>query len=127
VADVVRQVEEEPSPEKGRYHERGSHELDCRETFMGKAVRAPAHDRSLSEKVAFGKARVIAASRGLPHRDNQPTGEPLSAEVGRRYRETILERGGSVDGQQLVRDFLGREPNADAFLRGLGLAGTPQE
>lgn len=52
---------------------------------------------------------------------------PLSAEVGRRYRETILERGGSVDGQQLVRDFLGREPNSDAFLRGLGLAGTPQE
>lgn len=47
---------------------------------------------------------------------------PLSGEVGRRYRTTILERGGSVDGQQLVRDFLGREPNAEAFLRGLGLA-----
>lgn len=48
---------------------------------------------------------------------------PLSAEVGRRYRATILERGGSVDGNQLVRDFLGREPNSDAFLRGLGLTG----
>ncbi|WP_322817926.1 M3 family metallopeptidase [Tepidiforma sp.] len=47
---------------------------------------------------------------------------PLSGEVGRRYRTTILERGGSVDGQQLVRDFLGREPNSEAFLRGLGLA-----
>lgn len=46
---------------------------------------------------------------------------PLSGEVGHRYRTTILERGGSVDGQQLVRDFLGREPNAEAFLRGLGL------
>lgn len=48
---------------------------------------------------------------------------PLSAEVGRRYRETILARGGSVDGQQLVRDFLGREPSNEAFLRGLGLTG----
>lgn len=46
---------------------------------------------------------------------------PLSAEVGRRYRRTILERGGSVDGQQLVREFLGREPSNEAFLRALGL------
>jgi thimet oligopeptidase len=46
---------------------------------------------------------------------------PLDADVGRRYRETILERGGSVNGQQLVRDFLGREPSNEAFLRGLGL------
>jgi thimet oligopeptidase len=46
---------------------------------------------------------------------------PLDADVGRRYRETILERGGSVDGQELVRDFLGREPSNEAFLRGLGL------
>ncbi len=46
---------------------------------------------------------------------------PLNPEVGRRYRELILERGGAVDGSQLVRDFLGREPNNVAFLRGLGL------
>ena len=41
--------------------------------------------------------------------------------TGREYRRTILERGGTVDGDVLVRDFLGREPNTDAFLRGLGL------
>ncbi|MCK9519028.1 MAG: Zn-dependent oligopeptidase [Dehalococcoidia bacterium] len=46
---------------------------------------------------------------------------PLDATTGRHYRETVLARGGSVDGDQLVRDFLGREPNSDAFLRGLGL------
>ncbi len=46
----------------------------------------------------------------------------LNAELGAEYRRTVLERGGSVDGDQLVRDFLGREPNADAFLRGLGLS-----
>ena len=45
----------------------------------------------------------------------------LNAELGAEYRRTVLERGGSVDGDQLVRDFLGREPNADAFLRGLGV------
>ena len=45
----------------------------------------------------------------------------LSPDLGAEYRRTVLERGGSVDGDQLVRDFLGREPNSDAFLRGLGL------
>ena len=45
----------------------------------------------------------------------------LNAELGAEYRKKVLERGGSVDGDELVRDFLGREPNSDAFLRGLGL------
>ncbi len=45
----------------------------------------------------------------------------LNPDLGAEYRRTVLERGGSVDGDQLVRDFLGREPNSDAFLRGLGL------
>ena len=41
--------------------------------------------------------------------------------TGLDYRAKILERGGSVDGDVLVREFLGREPNTDAFLRELGL------
>ncbi len=41
--------------------------------------------------------------------------------TGLDYRRGILERGGSVDGDVLVRDFLQREPNTDAFLRELGL------
>jgi Zn-dependent oligopeptidase len=45
----------------------------------------------------------------------------LDAATGADYRRKILERGGSVDGDVLVRDFLGREPNSDAFLRELGL------
>jgi Zn-dependent oligopeptidase len=45
----------------------------------------------------------------------------LDAATGARYRHVILERGGAVDGDELVRDFLGREPNNAAFLRGLGL------
>ena len=48
---------------------------------------------------------------------------PLDPGTGRHYRTTVLERGGSVDGDELVRSFLGREPNNEAFLRGLGLEG----
>ena len=42
--------------------------------------------------------------------------------VGGEYRRKVLERGGSVDAGDLLRDFLGREPNQKAFLRHLGIA-----
>ena len=42
--------------------------------------------------------------------------------VGGEYRRHILEPGGTADADQLIHRFLGREPNADAFLRELGLA-----
>jgi thimet oligopeptidase len=43
----------------------------------------------------------------------------LDATVGRRYRDTILARGGEKPPQQLVRDFLGRESNSKAFFEDL--------
>jgi len=45
----------------------------------------------------------------------------ISAEVGSRYRSIILENGGSVDADELLRRFLGREPDERAFLRWLGV------
>lgn len=45
-------------------------------------------------------------------------------EVGMAYRRAVLERGGTVDGDQILVDFLGREPNNGAFLRKLGISGT---
>ena len=42
--------------------------------------------------------------------------------VGAEYRQHILEPGGTADADQLIHRFLGREPNADAFLRELGLS-----
>jgi Zn-dependent oligopeptidase len=44
--------------------------------------------------------------------------------VGRAYRREILERGGSVDADEMLRSFLGREPNNRAFLRKLGIASS---
>jgi thimet oligopeptidase len=45
----------------------------------------------------------------------------LDPEAGRYYREKILSRGGTLDGLDLVRDYLGREPEMDAYLKHLGL------
>jgi Zn-dependent oligopeptidase len=44
-----------------------------------------------------------------------------SPEVGQRYRREILEPGGSLDGDQLLRNFLGREPSNEAFLHHIGI------
>ena len=41
--------------------------------------------------------------------------------VGRHYRTTILEAGGTMDGADLLRAFLGREPSTEPFLREIGL------
>jgi thimet oligopeptidase len=45
----------------------------------------------------------------------------LSPAAGTYYRDKILARGGSVDGLEMVREYLGREPRMDAYLRHLGL------
>jgi thimet oligopeptidase len=45
----------------------------------------------------------------------------LSPQVGADYRRAVLEPGGSRDAMDLLRDFLGREPNQDAFLANLGI------
>ena len=45
----------------------------------------------------------------------------LSPQVGRDYRYKVLGPGGSKDPMDMLCDFLGREPNQDAFLRYLGI------
>jgi len=42
--------------------------------------------------------------------------------VGRAYRREILEKGGSLDADEMLRNFLGREPDNRAFLRKLGIS-----
>lgn len=48
----------------------------------------------------------------------------LDPGVGRDYRRHILERGGTADGLDLLRDFLRREPDNRAFLANLGISPT---
>ncbi|MFZ3229519.1 MAG: M3 family metallopeptidase [Pseudobdellovibrio sp.] len=43
----------------------------------------------------------------------------LSPEVGARYRTNILEQGNMKQALDLLRNFLGREPNSDAFFKKL--------
>ncbi len=45
----------------------------------------------------------------------------MSAEVGARYRREVLAMGGARDAIDHLRAFLGREPNAQAFLARLGI------
>jgi thimet oligopeptidase len=44
-------------------------------------------------------------------------GKLMDGATGRRYRELILSRGGEVPPQQMVKAFLGRDPNPEAFFK----------
>ncbi|KAF4552950.1 Peptidase family M3-like protein 1 [Elsinoe fawcettii] len=48
--------------------------------------------------------------------------DPMNGKEGRRYRHVVLERGGSQDEMETLKQFLGREPSTEAFYRELGLA-----
>lgn len=45
----------------------------------------------------------------------------LNPETGRRFRDVVIAKGGTEDPMDLVREFLGREPNNEALLKSLGL------
>lgn len=45
----------------------------------------------------------------------------LNPEIGQQYKKYVIGRGGSADPSKLLKDFLGREPNMNAFLDNLGL------
>jgi thimet oligopeptidase len=45
----------------------------------------------------------------------------LDPKVGERYTAAILSKGGSQDPNDMLKEFLGREPNADAFFKDMGI------
>lgn len=45
----------------------------------------------------------------------------VNPEIGSRYADEILGKGGSVDPEILLTNFLGRKPNSNAFFRDLGI------
>ena len=60
---------------------------------------------------AYAAFEETVGSDGLP-----------STETGRRYREAILEAGGSRPAMESFKAFRGREPSLDALLRHQGMA-----
>ncbi len=48
-----------------------------------------------------------------------PKEDLTSPKVGVLYRKTILERGNMVEAADLLKEFLGREPNSKAFFKSL--------
>ncbi|KAK2732701.1 hypothetical protein FQN57_002491 [Myotisia sp. PD_48] len=48
--------------------------------------------------------------------------DPMNKEAGRKYRYSVLEKGGSIDEMDMLRAYLGRDPKPDAFYKELGLA-----
>lgn len=45
----------------------------------------------------------------------------LNPEIGRKYVKEILSKGGAQDPNELLYNFLGREPNSKAFFKEMGL------
>ncbi len=50
----------------------------------------------------------------------------LSPKAGLYYREKILAKGGTEDELDMVKDYLGREPSFEPFLKHLGLVGQSE-
>lgn len=48
--------------------------------------------------------------------------DPMNPKAGLEYRQSILDRGGSRDEMDGLREVLGRDPNNDAFLQELGVS-----
>ncbi|KAL1592364.1 metalloendopeptidase [Paraconiothyrium brasiliense] len=47
---------------------------------------------------------------------------PMNGKEGRRYRHTVLERGGSKEEMDILEEFLGRKPSTEAFYKELGIS-----
>jgi len=45
----------------------------------------------------------------------------FNREIGDKYRNVILKRGSTRDAMDMLKEFLGREPNDDAFIQSLSL------
>ena len=69
----------------------------------------------------FAKEGVLNLTTGLDYR-NLILKPGFFCNSVRKLLMKIMFKGGSLDGRDLLKNFLGREPNQEAFLRSKGLA-----
>ncbi len=67
-------------------------------------------------------AEVLSADAWAAFEETSQTGGVLNVETGRRYRQTVLEAGGSRPAMESFKAFRGREPSIDALLRHQGMS-----
>ncbi|MFN3616789.1 MAG: M3 family metallopeptidase [Aquabacterium sp.] len=67
-------------------------------------------------------AEVLSADAYAAFEEAAAGAGVVNPEVGRRYREAILEAGGSRPAMESFKAFRGREPQIDALLRHQGMA-----
>ena len=70
-------------------------------------------------------AEVLSADAYAAFEETMDEHGTPSPETGRRYREAILEAGGSRPALESFKAFRGREPNLEALLRHQGMASSP--
>ena len=66
-------------------------------------------------------AEVLSADAYAAFEETTGTDGQRSTETGRRYRQSILETGGSRPAMESFKAFRGREPSLDALLRHQGM------
>ena len=77
--------------------------------------------RLTSERREEAVQSAVADAYAAFEETAQPDGSH-HPDTGRRYRETILEAGGSRPAMESFKAFRGREPSLDALLRHQGMA-----
>ncbi len=67
-------------------------------------------------------AEVLSADTYAAFEETAGDDGTPSVETGRRYRQSILERGGSRSAMSSFKEFRGREPSIDALMRHQGMS-----
>ena len=67
-------------------------------------------------------AEVLSADAWSAFEESARDGGVLNVATGRRYRQAVLEAGGSRPAMESFKAFRGREPSIDALLRHQGMA-----
>jgi oligopeptidase A len=71
-------------------------------------------------------AEVLSADAFAAFEEAGLEDEEAIASVGKRFRDTVLALGGSVEPMEVFKAFRGREPNTEPLLRHSGLVNCPR-